>query len=38
MQLLEINKLLKSRVFQKDIALKFNVSQRVISKIKLGIY
>ena len=38
MQLLEINKMLKEGVFQKDIALKFNVSQRVISKIKLGIY
>ena len=37
-QLLEIKKMLKSSIFQKDIALKFNVSQRVISKIKLGIY
>jgi group I intron endonuclease len=38
MQLLEINKMLKEGIFQKDIALKYNVSQRVISKIKLGIY
>jgi len=37
-QLLEINKLLKEGVFQKEIALKYNVSQRVIAKINLGIY
>lgn len=34
----EILNLLSNGVFQKDIALKYNVSQRVISKIKLGIY
>jgi group I intron endonuclease len=38
MQLIEIKKMLKEGVFQKEIALKYNVSQRVISKIKLGIY
>lgn len=34
----EILNLLSNGVFQKDIALKYNVSQRVVSKIKLGIY
>jgi group I intron endonuclease len=34
----EILKLLLNSVTQKEIALKYNVSQRVISKIKLGIY
>lgn len=34
----EIIELLKKGVFQKKIALKFGVSQRVISKINLGIY
>jgi group I intron endonuclease len=34
----EVVNLLLKGFFQKDIALKFNVSQRVISKIKLGIY
>jgi hypothetical protein len=30
--------MLKEGVFQKEIALKYNVSQRVITKINLGIY
>lgn len=34
----EVINLLSKGIFQKDIAFKFNVSQRVISKIKLGIY
>jgi group I intron endonuclease len=34
----EIINLLSKGYFQKQLALKFNVSQRVISKIKLGIY
>lgn len=37
-QLIEIKKLLKDGVFQIEIAAKYNVSQRVISKINLGIY
>ena len=34
----EILNLLSSGLIQKEIATKYNVSQRVISKIKLGIY
>ena len=34
----EILNLLSNGVVQKEIAKKYNVSQRVISKIKLGIY
>lgn len=34
----EILNLLSKGMIQKDIALKYNVSQKVISKIKLGIY
>lgn len=34
----EILILLSNGVFQKEIAFRYNVSQRVISKIKLGIY
>ena len=34
----EILNLLSKGCFQKELAIKYNVSQRVISKIKLGIY
>lgn len=37
-QELEILELLKKGIYQNDIALMYKVSQRVISKIKLGIY
>jgi len=37
-QLIEIKKILNKDILQKDIALKFNLSQTIISKIKLGIY
>ena len=37
-QLIEVQKLLSTDIYQKDIAKMYNVSPRVISKIKLGIY
>jgi len=37
-QLIEVEKLLLTNIYQKDIAKMYNVSPRVICKIKLGIY